>query len=907
MRGSVHTRGVITLLLSLLILCMCPVVYADESEETVPPAESHGDYVAFSGTDAVDGGIRLTWPAVDGAVRYYLLCRVDDAWRVIDSTTALQYTDTDVTPGNTYTYALYYIDQDGAEPEVWDTDGTAVKYLPTPTVSLSNTTSGVKVSWNAIPDAEHYRVYRKSGSGSWSTLCNTAETSYTDTSAVSGTGYSYTVRCVSADGANWQSSHAPQSIDYLSAPVLTYADAGSNGITVKWKAVPGAAAYRVFYKTSSGWKSLGNTTSTSYTDTSVSVGTERIYTVRCINKSGSSYTSSFNSAGIIGKYLATPAVSLSNAPSGVKVSWNAIPGADSYRLYRKSGSGSWSTLCVTAKTSYTDTSAVSGTKYSYTVRCVSADGANWQSDHAPQSINYLSAPVLTYADAGSDGITVKWKAVPGAAAYRVFYKTSSGWKTLGNTTATSYTDTSASVGTERVYTVRCINKSGSSYTSSFNSAGIVGKHLDTPTVSYYGGNGTLTLKWSKIPGADSYRVYAHTGSGWKSLAVTADNSYTVSAVSGKNVRYTVRCVSADGANWQSDFCSVTGRYTIGSDGRTLGGCGSFSKTGGLTDAQQQAILRYMNAYLSSIGSFVNDPGGVFYSTSLSNREKTLWNSVIAVRQGALEDLSLSRYRFSIRVSSVSTSSDTVTVKLLESDNQQFRDVPVLSQTFDNNHTFTLKKSGSQWMVSDHSSDCSPFYKFQYDSSTQKDKQFSKSLSNISARQKLWGGVTGADRTCDHPYNREAARDYMLTWSSKRNSDWAAYDDYGGNCMNFTSQVLYAGGIHQTSGWYWKSTWNFSNSWLNVDYFDEYAANATSRQLYCDPKANYYTGNIGDVMLIGLDNASSHATVICDVLRDDEGRTVDYLLCSNTTNLKNFPAAAYHYTNQHLIRIYGWNN
>ena len=37
-----------------------------------------------------------------------------------------------------------------------------------------------------------------------------------------------------------------------------------------------------------------------------------------------------------------------------------------------------------------------------------------------------------------------------------------------------------------------------------------------------------------------------------------------------------------------------------------------------------------------------------------------------------------------------------------------------------------------------------------------------------------------------------------------------------------------------------------------------------------------------------------------------GRTVDYLVASNTADLVDFPAGAYPYPYQSLIRIWGWN-
>ena len=41
--------------------------------------------------------------------------------------------------------------------------------------------------------------------------------------------------------------------------------------------------------------------------------------------------------------------------------------------------------------------------------------------------------------------------------------------------------------------------------------------------------------------------------------------------------------------------------------------------------------------------------------------------------------------------------------------------------------------------------------------------------------------------------------------------------------------------------------------------------------------------------------------------DGDGAVVDYLLCSNTADLRNFPASAYYYTNRQLTKIVGWND
>ena len=47
-------------------------------------------------------------------------------------------------------------------------------------------------------------------------------------------------------------------------------------------------------------------------------------------------------------------------------------------------------------------------------------------------------------------------------------------------------------------------------------------------------------------------------------------------------------------------------------------------------------------------------------------------------------------------------------------------------------------------------------------------------------------------------------------------------------------------------------------------------------------------------------------MITDVVTDEDGNVIDYLVCSNTANQKNYPISAYGYTYQVLIKILGSN-
>ena len=93
-------------------------------------------------------------------------------------------------------------------------------------------------------------------------------------------------------------------------------------------------------------------------------------------------------------------------------------------------------------------------------------------DASPSAAPELSTPVLTSVSNTEGGVQIKWKEVKGAAQYRVFRKESGeNWKKIGDTKKTSFTDKTAVSGKKYTYTVRCLSKDGTTYTSSFDEKG----------------------------------------------------------------------------------------------------------------------------------------------------------------------------------------------------------------------------------------------------------------------------------------------------------------------------------------------------------------------------------------------------------------------------------------------------
>ena len=203
--------------------------------------------------------------------------------------------------------------------------------------SVKNVNGGVEFAWKASKGASKYRVYRKTGTGKWVKLTDTAFLKYTDKTARPGTKYSYTVRCVTADGREFVSdlNEAGKSITYIAVPVLSGIDNVVGGIRVRWEKSAGAAKYRIYRKTGSGkWQKLVDTTALSYTDKNVKPGTKYTYTVRCVTKDGKSITSQYNIKGKTAAFtsrLAPPVLSNPKAKQ-LMVKWKKNSAAAGYQI-----------------------------------------------------------------------------------------------------------------------------------------------------------------------------------------------------------------------------------------------------------------------------------------------------------------------------------------------------------------------------------------------------------------------------------------------------------------------------------------------------------------------------------------------------------------------------------------------
>ena len=427
---------------------------------------------------AASNGVNIGWDVVDGRAKYRVYRKSGSSgWSKLADTTDNAYTDTTAESGKTYTYTVRCVSEDGKTFESeYNKTGKSITYYAQPKITKTeNTNTGVQLTISKVTGAAKYRVYRKSGSGSYAKLADTASLTYTDTTAKSGTKYTYTVRALDKNGSVVSSYNASGwSITYIASPKISKIENVYTGVQLTITNCNGASKYRIYRKSGTGsWAKLADTASLTYTDTTAKSGTKYSYTVRCLSDDGKSFTSSYNNTGWSITYAAAPKISkLENTASGTKLTWSASTGAAKYRVFIKNGS-SWKSLGDTTSTSYTYTGAKSGTAYTYTVRAIGKDGKFLTGYNSTGwKYTFIATPALPTLKNTKNGVQVTITKVTGAAQYRIYRKTGSGsWAKLADTTSLTYVDKAAKNGTKYSYTVRCLSADGKSFTSSYNNTG----------------------------------------------------------------------------------------------------------------------------------------------------------------------------------------------------------------------------------------------------------------------------------------------------------------------------------------------------------------------------------------------------------------------------------------------------
>ena len=240
------------------------------------------------------------------------------------------------------------------------------------------------------------------------------------------------------------------------------------------------------------WKGVSvKQSGTSYTDKNVTAGSTYKYTVRGVASDGKTLSPGFNNTGVSATMpkpvTATPAnvtlVSAKADTAGILVTWQKAASAATYNVYRKTAGTGWKCIAKNIHdTEWKDITAAKGTKYTYTVRGVAADGKTLSPgfDATGKTATVTKDPTtpanvtLGKAVARKDSITVTWSYAADARTYNV-YRMGPGdtyWKIVSaKQSGTSYTDKNVTAGSTYKYTVRGVNANGT-LSPGFNNTGV---------------------------------------------------------------------------------------------------------------------------------------------------------------------------------------------------------------------------------------------------------------------------------------------------------------------------------------------------------------------------------------------------------------------------------------------------
>ena len=361
--------------------------------------------------------------------------------------------------------------------------------------------------------------------------------------------------------------------------------------------------------------------------------------------------------------------------------------------------------------------------------------------------------------------------------------------------------------------------------------------------------------------------------------------------------------------------------------------------GEIDEKIQDIIVKYMDSYFKSITTLKEiDMTNLFCDDAYEEAyiNQTAISLLINSRKLERNKMTISNAKYDIIFDDIDNKNDTVTVKVLENDYFHFdfmKDIE--SKVYEVENTFVLKKIDNTYKIISLRK-VQDFYvmitneyktgKSDKDAKKELDKMkedyisdFKDEVSDFKTYLNRYENKEDTiTKTCDYKYDRTKALNYAKKYVTSRNSEWSNYSEYGGNCQNFASQVVYSGGVPMDlqgdAIWKYygdtlsetKSKIGRSTSWTGVTFFYDYAKANKGYGLCAEVDINPFYAEAGDIGQVGYNNIYKHTVVIVGNIKDNNGKTTDLLINSNSINLENYPLSGYVYPNKRVIKILGWN-
>lgn len=140
-----------------------------------------------------------------------------------------------------------------------------------------------------------------------------------------------------------------------------------------------------------------------------------------------------------------------------------------------------------------------------------------------------------------------------------------------------------------------------------------------------------------------------------------------------------------------------------------------------------------------------------------------------------------------------------------------------------------------------------------------------------------------------PYNRHLSVNYATNWANRRNPEYYNFDRLGGDCTNFISQCVFAGGNvmnYSKNGWYYNSITDRAPAWTGVNEFFKFiTSNKTSGPFGYQVEISQL--QIGDLILLGRNPTTLYHSLFISKITDGK-----IFVCAHTRDALNISIQYY---------------
>lgn len=308
-------------------------------------------------------GPEIKWSKISGTSKYYIYRRsiTGASYKKVGSVsgTKSSFVDTDIKKkdGN-YIYTVKGINKKSVASQ-YNYNGLTCLYAEAPKISSAyvKADNEIYLKWNETSSKARYYIYRKVDGGAWERVDDDYDNFYTDKNVDNGKTYSYKVKaiidCDDYGKAKSCYSDVSSNVKFLSAPVMKELEIKEGSIGISWNPVEGAEGYSILRKpldSDDKWTVLATVSGEEayFEDETAVMDGAYLYTVR---SEGDGFSGSYSS----GKEFFTleePEFTASVNENCVRIEWEKVPYATSYRVLEQAEDGSWQLKTKTKKLYY---------------------------------------------------------------------------------------------------------------------------------------------------------------------------------------------------------------------------------------------------------------------------------------------------------------------------------------------------------------------------------------------------------------------------------------------------------------------------------------------------------------------------------------------------------------------------